>query len=56
MAAIDLVRHGDGLDRPSVRRGLEGTLCRCTGYHHIVDAVMDAAAATRDAASEMGHD
>lgn len=56
MAAIDLVRHGDELDRQSVRRGLEGNLCRCTGYHHIVDAVMDAAAATRDATAEVGHD
>ncbi len=43
MAAIDLVERSDGLDRRTVREGLEGNLCRCTGYHNIVDAVLAAA-------------
>ena len=29
-----------------IRRGLEGNLCRCTGYHNIVDAVRTAAGVT----------
>jgi len=45
MAAIDLVQHSEGLDRKVVRDGLEGNLCRCTGYHNIVDAVLAAAPA-----------
>lgn len=47
MTAIELVQRDDALDRGAVRHGLEGNLCRCTGYHHIVDAVLDAAAETR---------
>ncbi len=43
MAAIDLVGRCDDLDRRTVREGLEGNLCRCTGYHNIVDAVLAAA-------------
>lgn len=44
MASIDLVTNSDGLDRQAVRAGLEGNLCRCTGYHNIVDAVLAGAA------------
>ncbi|HEX7038069.1 MAG TPA: (2Fe-2S)-binding protein [Pseudomonadales bacterium] len=43
MAAIDLVQRQPNLDRRAVREGLEGNLCRCTGYHNIVSAVMAAA-------------
>ena len=43
MSAIDLVRKSDALDEQAVRDGLEGNLCRCTGYHNIVKAVLDAA-------------
>lgn len=43
MAAIDLVQRSGPLDRRAVREGLEGNLCRCTGYHNIVDAVLAAA-------------
>ena len=43
MAAIDLVEAGGALDEASVREGLSGNLCRCTGYHNIVKAVLDAA-------------
>ena len=42
MSAIDLVENGKPLDERSVREGLEGNLCRCTGYHNIVKAVLDA--------------
>ncbi len=42
MSAIDLVRTSDGLDEQAVRDGLEGNLCRCTGYHNIVNAVLAA--------------
>ena len=40
MSAIDLVkRHPEGLSEAEIRRGLEGNLCRCTGYHNIVKAI-----------------
>ena len=44
MSAIDLVKTADTLDEASVRAGLEGNYCRCTGYHNIVQAVLAAAA------------
>ncbi|HTN23056.1 MAG TPA: (2Fe-2S)-binding protein [Solirubrobacteraceae bacterium] len=49
MAAADLLaRHGDGpLTEADVRKGLEGNLCRCTGYENIVKAVLAAAEAGR---------
>ena len=45
MSAIDLVRkQGDAaLTEQAVRDGLDGNLCRCTGYQNIVRAVLDAA-------------
>ena len=40
MAAVDLVQsHPGGLTEPQIREGLEGNLCRCTGYHNIVKAI-----------------
>ena len=40
MTAIDLVAtHPDGLTEEQIRHGLEGNLCRCTGYHNIVKAI-----------------
>ncbi len=42
MSAIDLVQRSDRLDERTVRAGLEGNLCRCTGYHNIVKAVLAA--------------
>ncbi len=44
MSAIDLVKRSEKLDETAVREGLEGNLCRCTGYHNIVRAVLAAAA------------
>ena len=44
MSAIDIVhRHGGKVDEATVRHELEGNICRCTGYHNIVKAVLDAA-------------
>ena len=48
MAALDIVRrHGGALDEQTVRHELEGNLCRCTGYHNIVKAVLDGAGRMR---------
>lgn len=44
MSAIDLVTRGEAGDETSIRAGLEGNICRCTGYHNIVKAVASAAA------------
>src|SRR3954466_12628952 len=44
MAATDLLRRTPDPTEEQVRHGLEGNLCRCTGYHNIVKAVLDAAA------------
>ena len=45
MSAIDLVNRHPNADEPTIRAELEGNLCRCTGYHNIVKAVQQAAAA-----------
>ena len=45
LAAVSLITEaaGEPLDEAAVRRGLKGNLCRCTGYHNIVRAVLAAA-------------
>jgi len=48
MAAIDLVNREDELDEQTIREGLEGNICRCTGYHNIVQAVGNAAARMKE--------
>ena len=45
MAAVSLVDEGRVTDERSVREGLEGNLCRCTGYHNIVQSVLAGAKA-----------
>ncbi|MDD9962284.1 MAG: (2Fe-2S)-binding protein [Gammaproteobacteria bacterium] len=42
MRAIELVESGAALDNRTVREALEGNICRCTGYHNIVKAVLTA--------------
>ncbi|WP_374652487.1 (2Fe-2S)-binding protein [Dongia sp.] len=39
MSAIDLVQGKANLSEGEIRAGLEGNICRCTGYHNIVKAV-----------------
>ena len=43
MCALDLVTHHEHATDEQIRAGLEGNLCRCTGYHNIVRAVAQAA-------------
>jgi aerobic carbon-monoxide dehydrogenase small subunit len=43
MAAVSLLRETPRPTGPQVREALEGNLCRCTGYHNIVQAVLAAA-------------
>jgi carbon-monoxide dehydrogenase small subunit len=44
MTAVELIgTNGGELTDPEIRRGLEGNICRCTGYQHIVEAVHEAA-------------
>ncbi|MGZ4276017.1 MAG: (2Fe-2S)-binding protein [Solirubrobacteraceae bacterium] len=50
MAAADLLARNPNPTEEEVRKGLEGNLCRCTGYHNIVRAVMDAAQAGKSGA------
>ncbi|MBA3261067.1 MAG: (2Fe-2S)-binding protein [Thermoleophilaceae bacterium] len=44
MAAADLLQRNPNPTDDEIRHGLEGNLCRCTGYHNIVKAVKAAAA------------
>ena len=45
MAAADLLARNPNPSDEEIRHGLEGNLCRCTGYHNIVEAVKAAAGA-----------
>ena len=45
MSALDLVARHPNADEKTIREELEGNLCRCTGYHNIVRAVQQGAAA-----------
>ncbi len=48
MTAVKLVEEADGeLSDEAIRHGLEGNLCRCTGYENIVDAVRRGASRMR---------
>lgn len=48
MSAIDLARTAPDLEEATIRQGLEGNLCRCTGYQNIVKAVRAGAQALRE--------
>lgn len=43
MSAIELVKNNPNPSEQEVREGLEGNICRCTGYHNIVKSVQAAA-------------
>jgi carbon-monoxide dehydrogenase small subunit len=43
MQSIDLLKENPAPSEDEVREGLEGNLCRCTGYHNIVKAVLSVA-------------
>jgi carbon-monoxide dehydrogenase small subunit len=43
MASIDLLKENPNPSEDEVREGIEGNLCRCTGYQNIVRAVQHAA-------------
>ena len=47
MAGLGLIESGAGMGEEEVRLGLEGNLCRCTGYHNIVKAIAAAAQSMR---------
>jgi carbon-monoxide dehydrogenase small subunit len=49
MAAVDLLKENPHPTEEQVREGLEGNLCRCTGYQNIVRAVLKAAHADQTA-------
>ncbi|HSC90700.1 MAG TPA: (2Fe-2S)-binding protein [Gaiellaceae bacterium] len=46
MAALDLIDSGEELTDEAIRRGIEGNLCRCTGYENIVKAIRAAGQVT----------
>jgi len=41
--ASRLIEQHPGADEATIRRGIEGNLCRCTGYRKIIDAIHEAA-------------
>jgi carbon-monoxide dehydrogenase small subunit len=47
LAAVDLLRRNPSPTEEEVRHGLEGNLCRCTGYQNIVRSVLSAASDLR---------
>ena len=49
MSAIELVETNPTLSEQDIREGLEGNICRCTGYHNIVKAVQTGAQDMRKA-------
>ncbi|MBT5702618.1 MAG: (2Fe-2S)-binding protein [Gammaproteobacteria bacterium] len=48
MSAVDLVHRESSINEQVIREGLEGNICRCTGYHNIVLAIEAAAKKMRN--------
>lgn len=53
VSAVDLLQQNPNPSEEEIREGLEGNLCRCTGYHNIVKAVKEAAAVMREQADKV---
>ena len=51
MASVDLIANNQDMTDEDIRMGLEGNLCRCTGYQNIVKSVLQAAGEMRSPAS-----
>ena len=47
MMGIDIANRHEALDEATIRRELEGNLCRCTGYHNIVESIVAGAGLMR---------
>ena len=54
MAAVDLLNNNANPSEQEIREGIEGNLCRCTGYHNIVRAVQTAAAGMANGSAHAG--
>jgi carbon-monoxide dehydrogenase small subunit len=52
MSAVDLANTHPNLTEDEVREGLEGNICRCTGYHNIVKAVLAGAEAMKSGTTQ----
>ncbi len=52
MAIVSLLKENPSPTEAEVREGLEGNICRCTGYHNIVQAALAAAASSGEGASK----
>jgi len=49
LTAVDLIRRNPRANRQTIRAELDGNLCRCTGYHNIVNAIEAAASQMAEA-------
>ena len=47
MSAIELVKGNPDISEDDIRKGIDGNLCRCTGYHNIVKSIKAGAAAMK---------
>jgi aerobic carbon-monoxide dehydrogenase small subunit len=52
MMAVDIATRVNELNEPTIREQLKGNICRCTGYHNIVEAIAAGARAMRNQPSE----
>ena len=50
MASVEMLRNNPNPTEEEIRHGLEGNLCRCTGYHNIIKSIKAAAVSTQGGA------